>query len=309
MREKKLTLALTAGFDRKKRIYSLLKSLKDIGIDSYAVLLGEGWETAAEELLKRLKRASHIVIIPETLRDTWFPFLAGYSSGRESSGYCLLEEPAPSHSSLYNVLKTFTSAEQLCDFFIHEKDLWEKKEREKNARSELVESGLGLTNENFAACVVQGKREAINNYLDLGFSPDTENERGVPLLILAIRNKHGEIALDLISRGADVNRISVDRGNTALIDAASAEELPLVLALLEGGADIDKQSKSGQTALMLAAGEGKILSVKELLRRGADTAIKDNLGMTAKKYAELFKHSAVIELLTEAQEEKKNGPK
>lgn len=307
---KKMTLALTAGFDQKKIIYPLLKLFKEIGIDSYAVLIGNKWETAARELLDRLKRATHIVIIPGASPNSssWFPFLVGYCSGREHQGHFYIQGKPPFNESLCGVLETFRGTDEIHTFFTREKNLWEKNEREKTARHELVESGLGLTKENFAVCVIQGNREAANNYMALGFSPDTENERGVPLLILSIRNKHTDIALDLIAHGADVNRVSVDRGNTALMDAAVAGELPLVDALLDAGAEVNLQSKNGQTALMLAVGEGQAESVRELLDRGAEIRIKDNLGMTAMKYAELFKYPAIIKMLTETQKENENGP-
>jgi len=48
---------------------------------------------------------------------------------------------------------------------------------------------------------------------------------------------------------------------------------------------------------MLAVGEGFTDVAKTLLDRGADTEPVDQLGMTAGKYAQLFKHTEISELI------------
>jgi ankyrin repeat protein len=67
--------------------------------------------------------------------------------------------------------------------------------------------------------------------------------------------------------------------------------------LRAAGVELDRQNKNGQTALILAIGNGAVESAKQLILSGARTDIKDGLGMTATKYAELFHHTEILRLL------------
>jgi hypothetical protein len=61
------------------------------------------------------------------------------------------------------------------------------------------------------------------------------------------------------------------------------------------------QSKNGQTALMMAVGEGYSEIAKEFFREGIDLSIIDHLGMTAEKYARLFKYDDIIKLFDQSK--------
>ena len=66
---------------------------------------------------------------------------------------------------------------------------------------------------------------------------------------------------------------------------------------MAAGAKLDVRSKSGQTALILAVGRQTEDIALVLIESGADIHIKDDLGMTAKKYAELFKLQHVLSFI------------
>lgn len=111
------------------------------------------------------------------------------------------------------------------------------------------------------------------------------------LLPVAIERGWKSLALELIQRGADVNRYSV--ASTPLMiacadrDQASDE---IIDALLKADAKFELRTKriedSGdETALMLAARARYLSAVKRLIKAGADTKAQTKTGKTAIHYA------------------------
>jgi ankyrin repeat protein len=85
---------------------------------------------------------------------------------------------------------------------------------------------------------------------------------------------------DMLANGANVNTKS-DAGRTLLIIAASNNDSPAVMALLNAKPKLDEQDPIGMTALMHAVSQENIALVGELLKRGASIALKDTKGKTA----------------------------
>ena len=85
----------------------------------------------------------------------------------------------------------------------------------------------------------------------------------------------------LLDAGADPN--SRGRGGTMpiLVAATMAGDKATVNSLLDRGTDVNTRSDSGFTPLMIAASFGKTRLVQTLLRRGADTNIQNRDGDTA----------------------------
>ncbi|WP_334043651.1 ankyrin repeat domain-containing protein [Burkholderia ambifaria] len=80
------------------------------------------------------------------------------------------------------------------------------------------------------------------------------------------------------------------RGRTALMAAIAHDDLDLVAALIESGADVDAcGTEHHSTALMLAAEEGKVRALHVLLGHGAKMDVPDIYGRTAAHYA-VLKH-------------------
>lgn len=86
----------------------------------------------------------------------------------------------------------------------------------------------------------------------------------------------------LLSRGMDPNALAGDQGSTLLMRAAGAGNVELAGWLLQNGAAIDLQDRSGRSAAMYAAlsprGE---LTLQLLVSRKANLALKDVDGKTA----------------------------
>lgn len=111
------------------------------------------------------------------------------------------------------------------------------------------------------------------------FTPKT------PLLGALLHNDVGE-AKRLIARGDDPNE-SGFIGMPPLVLAVLRQDLDLVRAMVENGADLDARDRSGATALMWAAfneaGDARI--VEALLEWGADPAATNHAGETALAWA------------------------
>ncbi|MBA3255390.1 MAG: TonB family protein [Pyrinomonadaceae bacterium] len=86
----------------------------------------------------------------------------------------------------------------------------------------------------------------------------------------------------------------------SIIRAASNGNADAVRAQLSEGADVDRRNRGGQTALMLAAIFGHVDIACLLLAAGADERLQDNLGLTAREWADRRGSSEVSKLLSNA---------
>ena len=79
--------------------------------------------------------------------------------------------------------------------------------------------------------------------------PNTLNDDGVPPLHYTIFKKTTEPLKELIKAGADVNAISKNNGETALILASRYGNIEAVLELIDAKADLNIKDKNGKSAL------------------------------------------------------------
>ena len=192
-----------------------------------------------------------------------------------------------------------SSEDELKIFISRELEKNEKQKSMEDARKMIHEMGLEIDLRDFIESVSEGKTIAVEQFLEAGFSADSCDRNGVSLLNIAVRKGHEQAAVLLIDAGADINTVSGDRGNTPVMDAAAEGNLSLLARLIDSGAKLDLRSKSGQTALVLAVGRQAEEAALLLINSGADINIKDDLGMSAEKYAGLFKLQKVLSLMTE----------
>jgi len=147
---------------------------------------------------------------------------------------------------------------------------------------------------------MQDRVEEISIFLIAGFSVNSRNNAGVPMLNIAARNGNRGVIHCLIEARADVNLTAEDRGTTALIDSVMAQHRDITDDLIKAGTNLNVRDKNGQTALTVAAGASKEKFVELLIGAGADPDIPDNLGVSARKYASLFKNEAILALFNTA---------
>jgi hypothetical protein len=287
----------------------VLDTLKRNDLPGIAYKLGRTWEQLdGEEISFNFSSISHYIIIPTTFSfsSRWLPFIAGFGLGGVKSVCLVLRDPAMVLPNYLKNAEIFTEMNPLVEYMRTEVDIWDKTYQIEKAREALIALGLGINEENFAQRVAAGDEVSVGNFLRVGYSPDTANTQGVPIICVATRNGHKKIVELLLQRGADVNVLSLDRGNSPLMEAAVRGDDLSVRRFLETGANPNLISKSGQTALMLAIGEGHKDIVKILLEYKADLNIKDSLGMTARKYADIFRHEEITAQL-EAYEKLQTG--
>jgi ankyrin repeat protein len=170
--------------------------------------------------------------------------------------------------------------------------------------------------------------DGVKKLLAKGMDPNSVDNQGMPLLVLAAREKSdkvgaallanpktnveiedkaGENAMmmaalngdidfvkQLIAKDAEVNK----KGWAPLHYAAANGHDDIVKVLLDHSAYVDAGSPNGTTPLMMAARGGHVSTVKLLLDNGADLTVKNQIGMTALDFAKTYKEPDVVEGLT-----------
>ena len=249
-----------------------------------------------------LDRSSHLVAVAdeEFMKQPGMLFALGYAAGRNMPVHLFLPEGSEPPEYPKSAART-KSLHELEEGMRAELCRWEREQVRLSAVATLAERGIPVTEEGLALTVSRGNIEELEFFFQAGFSPDTISGRGTPLLCIAVRAGHDEMVHLLIRRGAAVNAVSRDRGNTALMDAAAENNTGLVRVLIEAGSSLDIQSKNGQSALILAVGQKRIEISRLLLEAGADPDLKDHLGMSARSYAELFKLEELLPLMNSSR--------
>ena len=170
--------------------------------------------------------------------------------------------------------------------------------------------------------------EGVAKALADGQDPNATDEHGMPLLVLAAREKSDKVAavlLDnpktkvdaedsagenalmlaalngdvdlvklLITKGAEVNK----KGWTALHYAAANGHDEIAKLLLGYSAYVDAPSPNGTTPLMMAARGDHVSTIKLLLDGGADLNAKNQIGMNALDFAKQYKSPDAIKDLS-----------
>ena len=113
-----------------------------------------------------------------------------------------------------------------------------------------------------------------------------------PLMMAALKG-HLKLAIQLLARGAQVNK----PGWSPLHYAAAGGHAPVVRWLLEQNADINAASPNGTTPLMMAAHYGNPEVTRLLIEQGADLKLKNQLGLTALDFAMNGPHKESVTLI------------
>lgn len=284
----------------------LLSRLEEAGFQAVGFLLGRDEEGDLEEiagLIDPVSELTHVIIAYSSSCDdaAWPLFLLGFAVGREAG---LILYPDDDIAALPSFLSRFPverTVGPIVAYLSAELDIINRTATIEQARADLLDRGLGLTDAAMARAAEAGWGDAVHSFLVLGFSPNTADTHGVPVLVLAARNQHEDLALELLRRGADPNAVSRDRGSTALLEAAASGLSGLAAALIESGADLEIAGHGNQTALIAATSTSHDEIAIMLIRSGADLTRVDALGMTARKYAELFGRTEVLNAIKEVE--------
>ena len=169
--------------------------------------------------------------------------------------------------------------------------------------------------DDFIAALRLDNASGVQSLLQRGFDPNTVDPDGTPGLVRAlqeqsykvaavlasdpqtraeVRNVRGESALmlaalrgqealvvQLVSRGAQVNKT----GWTPLHYAATGGHTRISAFLIGAHADLNAESPNGTTPLMMAAMYGNDQVVKLLLESGAEAYLRNDQGLSAEDFA------------------------
>ncbi len=292
-------------------VKELLGKMAEKKVPAVGYHIGKNWEQLdGEELTYHLQQISHFVILAnhDLQKTRWLAYVIGCAVGKSAPVY-LHAEGLTAQEIRANVPKYVTNHTVFTDF----PEMLEELEQELNidtlmqqiefSRDELTSMGFALTEEAMVSAVLQGNLEAVRHFIQIGFSADTIDNAGVPVLNLAARGKMHQIMQLLLDNGADINKTGEDRKTSALMESAVLGDSTGVSMLIQYGPEPDLQSASGQTALMMAVGEGNIKIAMQLLDYGAKSDPVDALGMSAYKYAKLFNHTVLIEKMESLMDE------
>jgi len=275
--------------EEKEKASQLVSFLEKTGVPSETHLIKTN-----DEGHKVIDNFTHVAIL-SALGPGWVDFLAGFFCGSHLPILVLGEEAIKNIPKVYAFcFKFFDTEEKLHDYLTCEYETLKKSEVTSHARQALLDRGMPTTNDVLVMCVAEDKTEEVSLFLEAGFSPDTKDKKGVPLLCIAARNRRLNTLKLLLDSGAQVNLAAEDRDSTAILDSAIERNKDMVKTLIEAGADTNIQSKDGQTALIIVVGSGDDDIVEMLVKAGADPDIKDALGVSARKYATLFGKSKML---------------
>jgi ankyrin repeat protein len=94
-------------------------------------------------------------------------------------------------------------------------------------------------------------------------------DRGVTPLCMSAEQGHKAALRALVELGADINK-EMDNGMSPLFIAAHKGHEAVVRALIQAGADISKAMDIGATPLFIATQKGHEVVVRALIQAGAD---------------------------------------
>jgi len=275
----------------------LLNSANDMDINKFTSFFG--FSISEENNLVNINSLTHVLVV-SSLASQWYDFLAGFAFGSRIHLLIYGQEAITGISKEFAAFFTFLGTKASLQTYLEvENEVSKKHEAARNiikAQERLLRTGVPITVNSLAQCVIENRVEEISLFLAAGFSVHSRNNDGVLLLNIAARNGSRDVIRHLLKEGADVNLLAEDRGTTALIDSVMAQHHDIADDLIKAGTDLDVKDKNGQTALIVAAGASRVKMVELLLKAGANPDIPDSLGVSARKYASLFKNEAILAL-------------
>ena len=144
--------------------------------------------------------------------------------------------------------------------------------------------------------IKEGNLKTLAQFLDAGYSVNgTYGTPQTTLLHHALVKQQRPLVIWLLEVGADPNTPTGDE--LPLMAAARLGDANMVAYLLTQKADPDSQNRHHHTALMAAARHGHATCVDLLLKAGADPTTRDADGRSARDYALEHGHAALAEQL------------
>jgi len=260
---------------------------------------------SVKELKTRAVGASHCVALV-TAADAVLPqmlYTAGYFAGKELPVFVVVTDtPDPKlkeYTQLYNSFSHFKTIDKLLATLEQDYHLFLEEEERQRAHKILFDDGIPFTPDCFSTYIAKDKEDVCQLFLDAGMDINCRDSAGTPMLSIAARAGREKMCQWLVENGAAIDAISQDRGYSAVMDAVWKGSTPIVEKLIALGANLNFVGNDGQTALIIATGSTHTKICRMLVEHGADPTVSDRMGMSALKYAELFKKTELAELYKE----------
>ena len=192
-------------------------------------------------------------------------------------------------SNSYSQVSSFDKMEKA----ILEKDIGKVKTLLRNGVSPNSKNEKGVTVLMMASA--KGTLEIVQTLVAKGATINEKTPWGTTALSLAAEYGNEDIIKWLIKKGANI-KIKDQYGGTALTQAAAKGFNGIVKILIDNGADVNVQRSNGTTALMAACSAGYFEIVKTLVLNGADLEAKTDEA-TALYFAVEGKHIKIVQYL------------
>lgn len=146
----------------------------------------------------------------------------------------------------------------------------------------------------------QKDRNLFNLLIERGANPNLLPPIITTELISALRASNRQMALELIAKGAKVEVVTQNEGESALMIAAQKGYLDVLKRILGAGVDVNTRSRNGETALMRAAQYGHLDVVQALINSGANVRQRNQNGQTAMDMVAYQNRQAILKSLRSA---------
>ena len=145
-----------------------------------------------------------------------------------------------------------------------------------------------------------GDRAAVQNLLRQAADVNAAQPDGMTALHWAALRDDAQLAVTLLSAGANVKAATRLNAYTPLLLAAKEGRAAVIAPLVRAGADVNGRTSNGTTALMFAAASGSVDAVTALVAHGADVNAKEPVrGFTAIMFAAAADRAPVVDVLAQ----------
>ena len=200
----------------------------------------------------------------------------------------------------YGAKSSMTTADGGC--LLHAAALQKRPDVLDAALSSLAKIGVDLNQQDRAGrtplhvAVASGDPDLVFPLLKMKASTEVQADDGATPLRLAVSQGDLPITTMLLNDGADRNSLGADA--VPLIVLATEVSVPVALALVRAGADLNQPDSNGRTALEVAVSRGEHELCELLLTKGArPTSRKDAAGNTSLHVAVHAKSEHLVRLL------------
>jgi ankyrin repeat protein len=154
------------------------------------------------------------------------------------------------------------------------------------------------------ACCQEGYTTILTYLLEHGANLELTDSNGFTAIHLATISNRPKSLSVLLRHGANVH-MATNSGFTPLMFSASDNSSECTAILLQHDAAVDAVDAEGYTALWIASLYGRLPIVELLVEGGSDIEIANNNGKKARDIARERNHTAVVEYLDSALNDKR----